>query len=220
MLAGSPGSGHKPWITRRAAHGLWEMSTTKRSEKHAEIARCGIEFFLCIPGDWILFMRYASVRLAEIPHAFPKSQDPWWQKIVQIHLKRQFLRFQTCAYLNFRFDKSSKFLLLSTNQFLLFRPIWRCCIQFAKVPRSLAPTKTTHLRPKSTGLINQPFRLGTGGDWVLGVGTGNRRCFAMNKQPFRLGTGGDWGFRGGDWGLGTSTWTTTIEVENWGGLGF
>ena len=29
----------------------------------------------------------------------------------------------------------------------------------------------------------------------------------MNKQqPFRLGTGGDWGFRGGDRGQGASTW--------------
>ena len=28
----------------------------------------------------------------------------------------------------------------------------------------------------------------------------------MNQQPFRLGTGGDWGFRGGDRGQGTYTW--------------
>ena len=67
----------------------------------------------------------------------------------------------------------------------------------------------------------QPFRLGTGGAGVLGVGTGDWRlirgdviqwtsnhlgwelgtytwrCDTMNKQPFRLGTG-DWGLVHGD----------------------
>ena len=44
----------------------------------------------------------------------------------------------------------------------------------------------------------QPFRLGTGGEWGFrggdrGHGTYTWRCSTMNKQqPFRLGTGGDW----------------------------
>ena len=42
------------------------------------------------------------------------------------------------------------------------------------VPRSLAPIKRSHLRRKSTVHFNkQPFRLGTGGAGVLGVGTGD-----------------------------------------------
>ena len=41
----------------------------------------------------------------------------------------------------------------------------------------------------------------------------------MNQQPFRLGTGGDWGFRGGDRGQGTYTWrcsTMNKQPFRWG----
>ena len=49
----------------------------------------------------------------------------------------------------------------------------------------------------------------------------------MNQQPFRLGTGGDWGFRGGDRGQGTYTWRCStmnkqqpFRLGTGGGLGF
>ena len=64
------------------------------------------------------------------------------------------------------------------------------------------PKRLTCAQNNCVGLINQPFRLGTG-DWGVrggGLGTYTWRCSTMNKQPFRLGTG-DWGVRGGDWGL-------------------
>ena len=65
-----------------------------------------------------------------------------------------------------------------------------------QVPRSLAPIKKDHLRPKSTVYTSTNNRLG----WEL------------------VGTGGDWGFRGGDRGQGTYTWRrfTMNKQPFWG----
>ena len=77
-----------PWFRSQALNHKARSTRPVRDVHYKKIrATCWDSqiIFLCIPGDWIVFMRYASVRLAEIPHTFPKSQDPWWQKIVQIH---------------------------------------------------------------------------------------------------------------------------------------
>ena len=67
-------------------------------------------------------------------------------------------------------------------------------------PQITCAHQNDSLAPKinCVGLINQPFRLGTGGDWGF---RGGDWGLLHEQQPFRLKTGGgDLGFRGGDWG--------------------
>ena len=74
-------------------------------------------------------------------------------------------------------------------------------------PQITCAHQNDSLAPKinRVGLINQPFRLGTGGDWVLGVGTGEQEMFYNEQTTIWVGNWGGLGFRGGDWGQGTST---------------